>query len=429
MSRKSKKWTEKQLEELFELYRAGTPVLHLAKRFCRSIKAIQRQLERNGVTREKKTEATFEEDLSNADQLYWKQRYKALSRKYDKLLENRTIVDVLAESILDIAPKSYEPAAQQYKLHPKSTGEEQHAVAHLSDSHIGQVVHANQTSHFGNYGFNKFLDRATYFQKSIISICTEHVNTPLPVLHICLGGDLLHGDLAHANEAAHVMPLFTQYYAGGHVLAQVIRNLAAYFERVEVHGVVGNHTRWGTQRKMPTVNRFSNLDMFVMSLMEALTRDVPNVKWDLSPEIFDEFEVLGYMHRLEHGDHLRGGDRALGVPSHAFGRELSATSQLYSKHGRKPINYYLIGHFHRPMELPHANGEILVNGGWAGVDEFGLSQNFNAAPPQQRLYFVHRKFGRTANYYLSLEHAEPNSGHDTFALNGLCETLIERIAS
>lgn len=424
---KNPKWTTDDVEELRKMWTRGDSVNAVATHFGRSMKAVERALFRNNIQRPAAHETSIEEDLGTSADFYWKARYKELSRKYDKIIDQRTVVDILTHNIRELAPKSYDPAAPLCtKLRVRETpGEEQHAVLHLSDSHIGQFVHKNQTLTFGNYGFDVFCDRAAYLERSVTSICTEHVNTKLPVLHLCWGGDLLHGDLNHANEAAHVLPLFSQYYAGAHVLAQLTRNLAAYFEKVYCHGVVGNHTRWANQRKMPTVNRFSNLDMFVMALMEALTRDVTNVHWNLSAEPFAEFDVLGYSHRLEHGDHLKGGDRALGIPAHAFGRELSAVSQLYAKHARSPLNYFLVGHLHRPMELPHANGEILVNGGWPGIDEYALTFNFNAAPPQQRLYFVHPKFGRTANYYLSLAHAEKGLGRRHFTLNQLAKGLID----
>jgi hypothetical protein len=264
-----------------------------------------------------------------------------------------------------------------------------------------------------------FLDRLAYLEDAVTSICTEHVNTQLPAIHIAWGGDLLHGDLGHGNEAAHLVTLFEQFYAGSHAFAQFVRNIAPHFEHVHCWGVVGNHPRWANQKRMPTVNRFSNLDMFAMAMIEALTVNVTNVHWHLTKQPFVEFDVLGYAHHLSHGDHLRGGDKALGVPAHAFGRELSVTSQLAAKHGKTPINYYLHGHFHRPMELPHAGGEILVNGGWPGIDEYALTSHFNPADPQQRLYFVHPTYGRTANYYLSLKHAERGEGSDRYQLPAL----------
>ncbi len=410
MIQKNNAWTAEDIEKLKKLRADGVSIRDACIQMGRSYKSVENAAMRYGIpAAEAQADVTAEDD-------YWRDRYNEVNRKYAALVKERTVVDVLAESIRDIAPRSYETQPSRYVPPKEPVSQPQHAVLHISDSHVGQVVSADQTLTFGSYDTRIFLDRLAYLERAVTSICTQHVNTDLPVLHVCWGGDLLHGDLQHANEAGHVMTLFHQYYVAGHAFAQFIRNVSQHFRQTICHGVVGNHTRWSNQKKMPTVNRFSNLDMFCMTLMEALTREVAGVKWDLTTQPFAEFEVQGWLHRMAHGDHLKGGDRALGIPAHAVGRELSSTGQLYSKHRRRPVNYFLHGHLHRPMELPHANGDVLVNGGWPGVDEYALTNNFNPVDPQQRLYFVHPRFGRTANYYLSLRHAEPGSGAKHYTL-------------
>lgn len=742
------RWTPEMLTELRQKRNQGASFPELATYFHRSPTAVSRVCERNGirVAEEKVAPATtLEEDKSRVSDATWQTRHDELNKKYQKLLKEQTVIDQLVEEISVIAPKSYDPAPPVRRPGGSTTSEPQEAVLHISDSHIGQVVSADQTLLYGSYNMGIFLDRLAYLEDAVTSICTEHVNTRLPALHIAWGGDLLHGDLGHGNEAAHLVTLFEQFYAGSHAFAQFVRNVAANFEHVHCWGVVGNHcvdeateiltqrgwktvdevkpsdlclglekdgrtaswqpidsivretqvdrmvsisnsffnfrgtehhrfyywipghpmlnearwseikaghrgilipaaglspgtgegvpdecielaaavltdgclsegvcsvyqrpekeawvkeafdktgleyyvyrrsrqrpaeicgvplknqevpsvevsyrlsaesfrkfqertgisqkgslppwvfkmtkeqfdrflfalidgdgtfkgdgsavlygkncsswldevqalcvcfgvraslanygeggkfqrlnlqlygdpiplgeratveytapagervwcvrtrtenfmcrrggksyftgnTRWANQKRMPTVNRFSNLDMFAMAIIEALTASVDNVHWHLTKQPFVEFDVLGYAHHLSHGDHLRGGDKSLGVPAHAFGRELSVTSQLAAKHGKPPVNYYLHGHFHRPMELPHAGGEILVNGGWPGIDEYALTSHFNPADPQQRLYFVHPTYGRTANYYLSLKHAARGDGDARYTL-------------
>jgi hypothetical protein len=125
---------------------------------------------------------------------------------------------------------------------------------------------------------------------------------------------------------------------------------------------------------------------------------------------FSLFTVQGFTFHASHGDHLRGGDKALGIPNHAFGRQLSTTAQLFAKHEQQAPHYYVTGHLHRGIQLPHALGEIIVNGGFPGLDNYALAENFNPVDAMQRLLFVHPKFGRTAEYPLSLKFAEQ---HDT----------------
>jgi len=166
------------------------------------------------------------------------------------------------------------------------------------------------------------------------------------------------------------------------------------------------NTRWQNQHKMPTENRNSNLDHFLSAYVQALTKDIANVEWTLDKQPFAIFDVQGFVFHLSHGDHLRGGDKALGVPNHSVGRMISSTTQLLHKHGQVSPHYYLTGHLHRGIVLPHAKGSFIVNGGFPGLDCYGLMSGFSPVDPAQTFFFVHPKFGKTATYEISLKFAE-----------------------
>jgi hypothetical protein len=276
----------------------------------------------------------------------------------------------------------------------------------LSDTHIGKQVSPDQTLTFGRYDFDTFMARLKYLEESIISIVQNHVTTSVPELVIAMLGDLLDGTLAHSNEVGQVDPIFNQYYCGAHALAQFLRNLAPHFPKIRIYDVVGNHTRYQNQHRMPTKNRYSNFDKFLYALVRELVRDIPKVEWTLDAQPYQLFEVQGFTFFGAHGDTMRGGDKTLGVPNHAFGRLVSTATQLMNKYNRKAPNYYLVGHLHRDIVLPHATGSILVNGGFPGVDEFGLGEMFTPADPSQKFFFVHPQYGKTASYDIGLKFAQ-----------------------
>jgi len=64
-----------------------------------------------------------------------------------------------------------------------------------------------------------------------------------------------------------------------------------------------------------------------------------------------------------------------------------------------------MGHLHRSITLPHALGSVIVNGGFPGVDNYGLMEGFSPVDPMQRFFFVHPKYGKTAEYPIDLSHA------------------------
>jgi hypothetical protein len=349
-----------------------------------------------------------EDDVARHQNEYWRGQYDHLKKKYESVLKTGAAVDQLVSMAADLAPRSYETAPPVFVKRPKS-GKKQSAVLMLTDTHVGAVIKPNQTLGFGGYNFQIFLQRLKFLERGVESILTDHVSTDVPELVVLLGGDFLHGNLSHSVEAGQVNTLFTQYYGASHAVAQFLRNVSRLAPKVRIYTVVGNHTRWGTQKKMPTENRFSNLDFFTYSLIEALTKDLKNVEWHLDSQPFAVFDIQGFRFHASHGDHLKGGDKALGIPNHAVGRMVSSTTQLFSKREEMAPHYYLTGHLHRSITLPHARGSFIINGGFPGLDGYGLMSGFTPADPTQTLFFVHPVYGKTATFDIQLKFA-PNTG-------------------
>jgi hypothetical protein len=405
MSQKQGPWSPEETANLIALRESGKTLREIAEILARNYDSVvnkNKQLSKPGPL----PETTIAEDVAAKDEKFWQRQHADLSKKYQGLLTEKSATDRLVSGIRDMAPKSYSPAPAIRSKQNRGSGKPQSAVLELSDTHIGAVVKSNQTLTFGKYDFATFLARLKYLEESVISIVNNHVNTPVPELIITMLGDMLDGALEHSNECGQLNPMFNQFFGGAHALAQFVRNLAPHFPKIRVYDVVGNHPRFQNQRRMPTVNKHSNFDKFLYAMIRELVRDVPNIEWDLTPQPFQVFDVQGFSFFAGHGETLRGGDKALGVPNHAIGRLVSTTSQLFGKNDLHAPNYYLFGHLHRPITLPHATGEIIVNGGFVGLDGFGLSEMFTPSDPLQKLFFVHPTYGKTATYDISLKFAE-----------------------
>lgn len=347
---------------------------------------------------------SYEEDRTKHDNAYWQAKYRELQGKYDKALKEQSAIDRLISLAKDVAPLSYNPAPALPVRRSKDQSS-QSAILLLSDTHVGQVITPDQTLGFGGYDFPMFLARLKYLEQAALSIMINHTTTGVDELVVCLGGDLIHGALNHAAEADQHMTLFSQFYGAGHAFAQFLRNLAPLVPKVRVFCSAGNHPRWQNQHKMPSVNRYSNLDTFCCAYVEALTRDIKNIEWTLDKQPMALFDVKNFRFQLLHGDTLRGGDRALGIPNHAIGRHVSSTTQLFHKYGEHSPDYYLCGHLHRGITLPHAKGAFVVNGGFPGLDGYALANGFSPVDPSQVFFFVHPRFGKTATYEVQLKFA------------------------
>lgn len=412
-----KTWTEKDTDILINLTNSGIALPYIAKQLGRTFTSCERKLERLRRSKEpglNKQELStrvaasnsLDEDLAIKDKTFWKRAHDQLLKKYNKLADHQSAVAQLVADVRSLAPKGYDPAPAVILTKERSVSSPQSAVLVLSDTHVGKVVSPDQTLGFGEYDFDVFLARLKYAELAVRSILEDHVTTEVHELVLPILGDMIDGALNHAAEVGQHHTLFQQFYGAGHALAQFIRNLAAIVPKIRVFTAVGNHTRWQNQRKMPTDNRYSNLDHFLYAYLQALTADIPNVYWNLDFQPFCLFEVQGFLFHGSHGDHLRGGDKALGIPNHAVGRAISATAQIFGKAGKRSPEYYLTGHLHRSISLPHATGQFVVNGGFPGVDNYGLMSNFQPVDPTQKFFMVHHKFGMTASYDLQLKFAK-----------------------
>jgi hypothetical protein len=359
-------------------------------------------------------------DLTS-DEKFWKKEAERLRQRLAESDHKQTATEKLIEKIESLAPTAYPKPDFKWAVpaHRKKSSQSQSAVLIFSDTHIGQVVKSTQTLGLGEYNFELFLRRLARLERSILSILQDHTTTHVPEIVIAMLGDMVHGNLQHAVEAGQVNTLFTQFYSAGHAIAQFFLRLSA-FAPVRVHTAVGNHPRWGTQKKMPTDNRYSNLDQFLYAYVAALTKG-SRVTIELTEQPFTIFDVQGFVFHGGHGDHLKGGDRMLGIPNHSIGRNVSATTQLFSRMEKRLPNYYLVGHLHRPFTLPHASGEFIVNGGFPGVDGYSLMEAFNSAYPSQKLFLVHPRFGQSASYTLRLDLGDTTPHHYELPTSFVCK--------
>lgn len=418
MNTRNKPWSDSDIETLIRLHdHDGLPFDKIGEILGRSAESCRwkfRHLPRTAVSANAETDAanekksaTVEEDRERTGNVFWQREYKSLETKYEKVLREQSVVDQLVALATELAPRSYAPAPPIYRPNAKGgkNGKPQSAVLMLSDTHVGQVIEPDQTLGFGRYNFSTFLARLKYLEESVASILQDHTTTEVEELVVCLGGDMIDGALNHGAEAGQKNTLFTQFYNASHAIAQFLRNIAPLAPRVRVYCAVGNHPRWANQHKMPTNNRYSNLDAFLYAHIQALTSEIKTIDWTLNSQPFALFDVQGFQFHLSHGDHLRGGDKALGIPNHAVGRMISSTTQLFGKAGAPSPHYYLVGHLHRSIVLPHARGSVVINGGFAGLDGYGLSNGFSPVDPSQVFFLVHPRYGKTATYDIWLRHA------------------------
>ncbi len=410
-----KRWTKEETEGLINDLRNGLTYREIAARLKRTIFSVEQRvrtirMEKRGsdityeIPKGMITPQTAETQPIEPKEVYYKKQFSQIQAELRKLQESLGLEGIITEHIFDIAPKSYETAPNIY-VKPAGGNTPVSAMLMFSDPHVGKKVEPDQTLGLGNYNADVFLDRLQFLEHSVLNILRDNV-VPLNKFVVAMLGDILDGALNHGNEADQHMTMVQQYYIAGHAIAQFLRNLSPYVPLLEIRTVSGNHARWMNQKRMPTTNRYSNYDTMVYILAEALTRDIPNIKWFIDRQPFCKFELENHEFYASHGDNLRGGDKALGIPNHAVGRQISTTTQLFYKAGERVPNYFICGHLHRRINLPTGMGEVIVNGAFVGIDNYALNENFNPVDPTQTFFYVHPKYGKTMSTDIKLKFAD-----------------------
>lgn len=272
------------------------------------------------------------------------------------------------------------------------------AVVVISDCHIGQVVDRRETEADMAYNPAVFMARLHHLEIEVARIINQH---PVREVVVLFAGDIVHGQLGHSLEDNLTLPIATQSDLALHAFVPFLTRFSQLVERVQVHGVGGNHGRWPGTRKMPTERRWSQLDtIFYQSLQAVCQVNLANVHFEERFSARRLIDIGDFRILLLHGDQLRGGTYS----SAGIQREMQRWLQRTVQTGQRPPNLIVLGDKHVSANLPVGLGEALINGSFVGEDVF--AQNFAPSPPSQTLFFVSPAFGKTETHIIPLKSAK-----------------------
>ncbi len=211
-----------------------------------------------------------------------------------------------------------------------------------------------------------------------------------------------------------------QFSVASFTLFEALARLSAAVPHVHVYGVCGNHGRWPHQRRMPTENRYSNFDSLVYSALQAMASaaKIPNLHFHLRTESRQIIEVGRFRIHAQHGDEIRGGDLPLrGIQSEVYNSTLRRTMN-----GRARIDYWVLGHLHRSATLPLADGNVIVNGSFVGLDSYAM--RFAPTSASQTLFWLANQ-GKTLQRDIRLQ-AAPVPAELPFSIPAHLQPLFDR---
>src|SRR4030042_3756072 len=154
----------------------------------------------------------------------------------------------LFSALVDEMEKRVKPMSALPPARPvitKSDTIQEHLVMHLSDGHHAQVVTPSDTGGLETYDFPISMCRAERYVDTILK-WTQQTLAPqfsFPTLTVLASGDHTNGEIHGHTSRSYFRNSFKNSLAIGTLHSLMFRDLAPYFEQVNVVYVPGNHGR------------------------------------------------------------------------------------------------------------------------------------------------------------------------------------------
>jgi hypothetical protein len=276
-----------------------------------------------------------------------------------------------------------------------------------SDQQIGEVINFEETGRVNAYDFDIYQQRLEHLEDRVLDILGNHQNAEFPELVVLSLGDNVSGVIHPELQKYGHQHIIDQVYLGALTEALFLYRLKQLggFERIRFIGVSGNHGRLSHEKE--SKKYFKNFDYLFNSIVATALRNVEGIEIHIPRALYTVADIANHRILVSHGHELP--PSSLGIPLYSINRGSAAYQEMLAMSGREGFDYWVLGHYHRPMSL---DGSI-VNGTMAGVSEFGIGK-FKPIKPMQRLLGFHSKWGLAWEYPIRLDRAPQETKVYTF---------------
>lgn len=349
-----------------------------------------------------------------AEVLHLKDERNVIQRQVKAMTKTHGLFKAVAEEmeriIVPMEPLQRLPIEQSQV---KKGQIEEHLVMHLSDGHHDQIVEPSECGGLERYNFPISMRRAEHYVDTVLK-WTQQTLAPqfyFPTLTILAYGDHTSGEIHGHTNRSYFRNMFKNAFAIGQLHSLMYRDLAPYFEVVNVVYVSGNHGRRSLKKDYNGPH--DNWDYMVAETARLHCRDLQNINFVIPESFSINLDIGGVGFQCFHGDDIRS---SMGIPWYGLERRqrrIMALNQAMNTH----IKYYCCGHFHRPTTMTDIDGELLVNGSWVASDAYVYNSFCGYSEPKQLLHGVNKKHGITWRLPVSLKIDDEHKGPQRYKID------------
>lgn len=284
----------------------------------------------------------------------------------------------------------FEPLPPARELVERNDVIEEHLVMHLSDMHADQIVLPTECGGLEEYNFNIACHRAETYVDTVLDWTQRTLNPRFHFRHLTIlsYGDQTSGEIHGNMQRSAFRNSFKNSLAIGQLQALMIRDLAPYFESINVVCVPGNHGRRSPKKDYHGAH--DNFDYLVAKGAELHCQDISNVYFTIPDCWSVNLDIAGIGFSISHGDDVGG---SLGIPFYGMVRRQKGLMALGAMQGGTRIRYYVMGHHHLAASLQDLDGELIVNGPWVATDAYSYNKFAGYREPSQLIHGVNKRHG------------------------------------
>ncbi len=330
-----------------------------------------------------------------------KTKVKALEGELAAIKRDNLTAEKVREELLGLAAQTPDPP--KWLNNTKGGSFAGVPVTFWSDWHWGEVVNPDEVG--GVNSFNRAIakDRVKDLCQVTIDLAKNHMVNPVyPGIVVALGGDMITGGIHEELRETNEGPLQVSCLEVEEQLIAGLTLMADEFGKVFVPCVVGNHGRM-THKPRAKHRVFESYEWNIYCHLERHFRNDPRLVFSIPAEADCHFSVFGHRFMLTHGDSLgvKGGDGIIGSLG-PIARGTLKVGRSEAQIGRD-FDTLMIGHWHTYIPRGEAV-PVVVNGALKGYDEYArLGLRARYSRPSQALFFVHPKYGITAQWPMYLD--------------------------
>jgi transcriptional regulator with XRE-family HTH domain len=326
------------------------------------------------------------------ENVHLREERNGLRRQLKSAAKTQGLFSAVMEEMQDRAKpiKALPKARPAFKIEKNTIRE--HLVMHLSDGHHDQVVTPSDTGGLETYTFPISMCRAEQYIDTTLK-WTQQTLSPqfcFPSCTILAYGDHTSGEIHGHTSRSYFRNAFKNSLAIAQLHSLMYRDLAPYFDQINVVYVPGNHGR--RSNKKDYLGAHDNWDYLIAKTAELYCRDIQNLNFVIPNAFSINVDIDGIGFNIFHGDDIRS---SLGIPWYGLEKRRHKIIALNSLQTGTPVRYTCCGHFHRRGTTSELNGEQLINGAWPATDAFAFNALMGYTEPTQLIHGVNRDKGIT----------------------------------